>query len=94
MAMDEARACAGCGKMAALRDGSFCCRACRQREWRARRRRERRLVCASRGADFCPTRSDARFCSNACRFYAYRRRKKIKAAEAKQRADFIASLIG
>ena len=35
-------ACVGCGQAASLRDGSFCSSACRQREWRRRRRAQRR----------------------------------------------------
>ena len=34
MEADEARKCSGCGQAGALRDGSFCSRACRLREWR------------------------------------------------------------
>jgi hypothetical protein len=38
LSADEARACAGCGQAIALRAGYYCCHACRQRDWRARRR--------------------------------------------------------
>jgi hypothetical protein len=68
-----------------------------QREWRARRRAARRLVCAGCRLEFIPARKDARFCSGACRFRAYRRRLAAKAADddlARQRADLLASLIG
>jgi hypothetical protein len=48
---------------------------------RARRPRERRQVCTGCRREFIPARRDARFCSDACRFRAYRRRLAAKAAD-------------
>ena len=90
MEVDEVRTCSGCDQMAALRDGSFCCRACRLRAWRRQRRALRRQVCASCRLDFVPRRADAKFCSDACRFRAYRKRK----AAARKRADLVARVRG
>lgn len=52
------------------------CDRCRQRAYRMRRRRrqagsDRQCTC---GAVFTPSRSDGRYCSNACRQRAYRKR--------------------
>ena len=102
----ELRSCKGCGQAADLRVGSFCSGACYQRD--RRRRRRPHLICASCRRDFVAARKDARWCSDACRFRAYRGRLAIKAEEAerererarlaqeiaRRRADFIASLIG
>jgi hypothetical protein len=49
--------------------------AIRQREWRARRRANRRQRCGCCEAIFTPARSDQAFCSSACRQRGYRRRK-------------------
>jgi hypothetical protein len=51
------------------------CEAVRKREWRARRRRELRQVCAACDAIFNPRRADAKFCGAACRQKGHRRRK-------------------
>jgi hypothetical protein len=51
------------------------CEAVRKREWRARRRRELRQVCAACEAIFNPRRADAKFCGAACRQKGHRRRK-------------------
>jgi hypothetical protein len=61
-----------------------------QREWRRRRRAARRMVCAGCRQEFSPARRDARFCSDACRFRAYRARLAAKEAEAPRVADLIA----
>ena len=57
------------------------------RERRRRRREARRFVCAGCRRDFCPTRKDARYCTGACRFKAYRRRLAARAAEAQRARD-------
>jgi hypothetical protein len=49
--------------------------ACRMREWRARRRRERRAACPSCGGIFIPGRRDAQYCSLPCKQHGYRVRK-------------------
>jgi hypothetical protein len=49
--------------------------AIRQREWRRRRRANRRQVCASCSNIFTPGRSDQAFRDTACAQGAYRRRK-------------------
>lgn len=49
--------------------------ACRLREWRAKRRAQRRQVCADCGGIFTPNRSQARFCSVGCKQRSYRRRR-------------------
>ena len=86
--------CSGCGQATALRDGSFCSPACRQRDRRARRRASRRLICAACKEAFVPSRKDARFCSDACRFHAYRARKAAKAEMIRKAIDLAARLIG
>jgi hypothetical protein len=60
------------------------------REWRARRRAARRVLCFGCRQEFSPARRDARFCSDACRFRAYRARLAAKEAEARRVADLIA----
>jgi hypothetical protein len=49
--------------------------ALRQREWRARRRRQLRQFCAHCSGIFTPIRRDQAFCGSACRQKGYRRRK-------------------
>jgi hypothetical protein len=51
------------------------CEAVRKREWRARRRANRRQRCGCCEAIFTPARADQAFCSSACRQRGYRRRK-------------------
>lgn len=69
--------CLGCGQRMAV-DPRFavrvCSNRCEQRERRARKRSGRRATCANCGSIFPPKRRDVRFCSNACRQAAYRRR--------------------
>jgi hypothetical protein len=59
-----------------------------------------RRQCLSCTREFFPTRIDAKFCADACRFRAYRARKAARAEEArreaerrKRSADWVASLI-
>jgi hypothetical protein len=54
--------------------------ALRQRAWRARRRRERRQLCADCGGIFVPARRDAAFCSFVCKQRAWRAHRKRKAS--------------
>jgi len=54
--------------------------AAKARERRARRRRERH--CGDCGGLFMPKRTDARFCSPACRLRAHRRRQHAEAASS------------
>jgi hypothetical protein len=59
---------------------AYCCDACAHAADLKRRRSRRRTwhpkqTCATCGAAFTPTRSDARYCSPACRQRAYRQRK-------------------
>ena len=61
-----------------------------QREWRARRRAARRMACFGCRQEFSPARKDTKFCSDSCRFKAYRGRLAAKAAEARRVADLIA----
>jgi hypothetical protein len=49
--------------------------AVRQREWRRRRRANRRQRCGCCEAIFTPARADQAFCSSVCRQRGYRRRK-------------------
>jgi predicted nucleic acid-binding Zn ribbon protein len=74
---DEATVpCLGCGQPMPPRAGlAVCSDACRQREWRSRRRRGRRQLCVTCGNIFAPFRRDAIFCSVACSQKDYRRRK-------------------
>jgi hypothetical protein len=62
-----------------------CSDRCAKRERRARRRRERQAFCAMCYGTFGPRRSDAKFCGNACRQRAYRRRKAVEAEAARRR---------
>lgn len=79
----EAVICLGCGQPMAARAGlAVCSHRCRKRELRARHRRDRRRVCLGCRRNFCPTRKDARFCSDACRFKAYRAKREAKAVQA------------
>ena len=61
----------------------LCSLAC-QRERRNARRRvvHQPRLCDGCGESFTPTRSDARFCSNACRQRAYRERHRERAPES------------
>ena len=87
LAPGETVVCLGCGESMAPRAGlAVCSHRCRKRELRARRRRERRQICAGCRHDFTPARSDARYCTDACRFKAYRRRLAARAAEAERAA--------
>jgi hypothetical protein len=52
------------------------CEAVRKREWRARRRANRRQRCGCCDAIFTPARCDQAFCSAACRQRGFRRRRK------------------
>jgi len=76
-----------------------------QREWRRRQRAARQGTCAVCRGEFAGKRLDARYCRDACRFRAWRRRNTARAAlalaeaarrAAKQQADrdLAASLIG
>ena len=49
--------------------------ALRQREWRARRRANRRQRCGFCQEIFTPSRADQAFCGSRCRQRGYRRRK-------------------
>lgn len=50
-----------------------CSSRCYQRRLRARHRASARAVCATCAQGFAPKRSDARYCSNACRQKAFRK---------------------
>jgi hypothetical protein len=50
--------------------------ALRLREWRRRRRANRRQRCGCCEAIFTPSRADQAFCSSPCRQRGYRRRRK------------------
>jgi hypothetical protein len=55
---------------------STCSTRCEQRyRRRLRRQAKSSLVCTVCNAAFRPARADAKFCSNACRQWAYRRRR-------------------
>jgi predicted nucleic acid-binding Zn ribbon protein len=75
------RECNGCGEpiMTPL-EGVFgwqvCSKRCYQRALRKRHRRENSRSCKVCKDRFEPTRKDARFCSNACRQFAYRARQR------------------
>lgn len=72
---------------------TFCCSTC-ERAVRVAEARERRTdardtrQCRTCGETFEPTRTDARFCSSACRQRAYRRRKAVTADECVPRDVF------
>jgi hypothetical protein len=86
----ETVVCLGCAQaMARPPRARFptCSNGCAKRERRARHRRERRLICAGCRREFCPTRRDAKFCSDACRFRAYRARLAARAAAAERARD-------
>jgi hypothetical protein len=51
------------------------CSACYQRRYRALRRLGSIAVCSGCSSTFTPARSDARYCSPACRQRAYRERQ-------------------
>jgi hypothetical protein len=57
-----------------------------QRQRRARLRVQRRQVCRECNHDFTPSRSDAKFCSDGCRFRAHRQRLKARAEAERERA--------
>jgi hypothetical protein len=63
--------CAGCGCRRGVNFVKGQCWACYQRAWRAARRHKQR-PCSVCGQMFDTTRTDARFCSNACRQKDYR----------------------
>jgi hypothetical protein len=61
-----------------------CSQACYRRQLRARRRAERaKVACKVCRVKFVPTRSDARYCSNACRQAAHRKRRTLPEAFTK-----------
>jgi hypothetical protein len=67
-------ACKGCGMPMLTREqwqGVTCSERCAQRERRLRNRHKSR-VCVTCGLRFKTTRTDAKFCSGACRQKAYR----------------------
>ena len=73
------RACAGCGEPMMILGLSgwhdaVCSNRCHQRHRRKLNRP--RLRCAACKKYFTATRTDARFCSNACRQWTYRRRER------------------
>ena len=53
------------------------CHTCYQRLWREKQRklhlRHKQCTCVTCGIEFTTTRTDAKFCSNACRQKAHRR---------------------
>jgi hypothetical protein len=64
--------CPGCGETVYLDIVRGLCSMCYARDLRARHRHKQRR-CKTCGTPFTTTRSDARFCSNACRQKAHRR---------------------
>ena len=91
---NETLKCSGCGQAIAPRRGlPVCSSRCRKREWRARRRRERRRVCLECGGAFSG-RVDAVYCSGICRQGAYRRRLAGRQAAKRAAIDLAAALIG
>jgi hypothetical protein len=55
---------------------AVCSVRCEQRYRRKLKRQERaKAICSCCRSEFVPTRSDAQFCSNACRQWAYRLRR-------------------
>lgn len=84
-------ACAGCGRRfyTLVSTKKYCnyytCGKIGQARLNEQRRMERRRLnarnCEECGRKFTPTRSDARFCSNACRQKSYRRQAAKRAAE-------------
>ena len=75
------RRCQGCGEpIMTPTEGVFCWQVCSkrcyQRALRKRHRRENWRCCKVCKDRFEPTRKDARFCSNACRQFAYRARRR------------------
>jgi hypothetical protein len=80
--------CQGCGRPVHYRYEfisrrlTFCCERCRQRAQQGAMRDARRAARAGRTCDQCgkvfePTRTDARFCSVACKQKAYRDRHRV-----------------
>ena len=76
------QACRGCQKLMLLISSEskrmFCPHCIRERnaaQRRIKRQRVASLACQRCGATFTPPRSDARYCSSACRQAAYRERK-------------------
>jgi hypothetical protein len=65
-----------------------------KREWRRRRRANRRQICQACRLEFVPARKDARYCTPACRFRAYRGRLAAAADERARIDDLCARLIG
>jgi len=74
--------CDACGteaQVARQRHGrGFECFACFERRVTASERVGRRIACTGCGREFAPSRSDARWCSSACRQRAYRQRKEAR----------------
>jgi hypothetical protein len=75
------RECNGCGEpILNPSEGVFawqvCSKRCYQRALRKRHRREKWRNCKTCKRHFVPSRNDARFCSNACRQWAYRARRR------------------
>jgi hypothetical protein len=71
--------CRHCARVVHSTSGQWrsCTVACQERHRRARRRLGRPCAtCATCTAPMTPARSDSRYCSNACRQRAYRRRAK------------------
>jgi hypothetical protein len=70
--------CVGCDRPLVIwgrTDKDVCGRACLKRLKRRQARQEPEpVVCATCGTTFTPARSDARYCSNACRQRAHRQR--------------------
>jgi predicted nucleic acid-binding Zn ribbon protein len=75
------RQCNGCGEPImtptyGVLGWQICSRRCYQRTLRKRHRREKSRCCKVCKKRLEPTRKDARFCSNACRQFAYRARQR------------------
>ena len=71
--------CLGCGGSMVFHSypyRSVCSDRCAQRARRKQKASTRRCTCAACGLSFKPPRSDARFCSAACKQSAYRERVK------------------
>jgi site-specific DNA recombinase len=69
---DECRRCLGCDETNLLGGSLGYCATCyeRHRRWRDR---FKQCTCVTCGIEFTTTRTDAKFCSNACRQKAHRR---------------------
>jgi hypothetical protein len=96
----EAAPCEGCGRPVHNEMGfrprrrTFCCEDC-DKAAVAKAARERRSdargtrQCDSCGETFEPSRTDARYCSNACRQRAHRRRTAVTADEVRDGETFV-----